>query len=465
MSLPLIRENRVAEWKLRFRPAHPGGKARVIHWPGNSQIEFFLAIFIVGLLPAVINGFPFYEPDSHAYSGQVTGYDYRSAVPGYIASLIYPFLGFWSLPVINASVFALLFTRLRQLFAPRLAVPTAAFAVMASSAAFYLSEVMPDIWIVFLFMAIALLQFRWSSIDFAIAGLSAAGHGSHPYILAIACGLLFPFFPRAIPRLAIITIATVVFSILANAVVSYVKYGESFPPRLGWAVVASKAMNDTPEAFQEFCQAQAQEKICALKYRLDPIEPHGSDDRYLWHSGIFQSGLRNRSDGMTLRELNTLGRKLAAFVALHHPLEYLRESLVDYRHFFSANRCVGFWGAVPRETRFTYLSSIHDIEPETLARKDLLSSAGFCRTIFLANMIVISLALAALLSTWRALPYAKRLMVGLFLGAIIANDSLFALASGGFARYHLRALFLIALVWLVAREHSDSSPSPGQGAV
>ena len=231
MSLPLLPESRIAQWKLQLRSFHARKVAQVVRWPDNRQIEFFLAIFTVGLLLAALNGFPFYDPDSHAYSGQVTGYDYRSALPGYIASLIYPFLGFWSLPVINASVFALLLTRLRPLFAPHLAIPTAAFAVVASSAAFYLSEVMPDVWIVFLFMAIALLQFRWSAVDFVIAALSAAGHGSHPYILAIACGLLVPFFPRAIPRLAIMAIAVIFCSVLVNALVNQVKYGEFFPQR------------------------------------------------------------------------------------------------------------------------------------------------------------------------------------------------------------------------------------------
>src|SRR5689334_5540507 len=154
---------------------------------------WFFAMLLLGLLPAIINGYPFYFEDSAGYDGYglfvpSTGkrLQLNSDIPGALSSIIFPLFGVWSLIVIDSITFAYTVGRFATLFLPNTPLAVGIILVVLSGGPFYVSWLTPDIWIVFLGLCVAILLRRFSWSDFAIAVMACSGHGSGIYILTAA---------------------------------------------------------------------------------------------------------------------------------------------------------------------------------------------------------------------------------------------------------------------------------------
>src|SRR5690242_2440090 len=152
---------------------------------------WFFAMLLLGLLPAIINGYPFYFEDSAGYDGHglflpSTGkrFQLNSDIPGALSSITFPLFGVWSLAIINSITFAYTIGRFATIFLPNTPLAVGIILVVLSGGPFYVSMLAPDIWIVFLGLCVAILLWRFSWPDFAVAVIACSGHGSGIYILA-----------------------------------------------------------------------------------------------------------------------------------------------------------------------------------------------------------------------------------------------------------------------------------------
>src|SRR5262245_13689413 len=147
------------------------------------RLLWFAIMLGLGLAPAVLNGYPIYFNDSAGYDGS-TYYDTRLATLALVATPLYPVLGVWSLIAINAVVFAYLMMRFADAFLKGVNPILAAVVLTAALTPFYISFIAADIWLVFLFLALALLLVAFSWPVLIIAVIAGATHGSHLFILA-----------------------------------------------------------------------------------------------------------------------------------------------------------------------------------------------------------------------------------------------------------------------------------------
>ena len=419
---------------------------------------WFLASLVLVLLPAVINGYPFYFEDSAGYDGHglflpSTGqrFNLRSDIPGAISGIIYPLFGVWSLIIINGIIFSYIIGRFAQLFLPYTPLFVGLLMIALSGAPFYVSLLAPDIWIVFLGLCLAILMARFSWIDFAIAVMASSGHGSGIYILA-AVGLGFLLLGHNKARFAFIAGAICACSIVVVFSVDILINGAISTERPAAATVASKIINDVPEALVDYCDQLPEEKVCKLKDRIDLLPPHSYDDaQYLWHAK-----LRDGPGTLSWQEFNALGQRLLGFVLLsRHAPAYLIESLYDYINYFNPDRCLGFPGFVEYAAEDWTLEHYAKGEKNSLARAGVFTNDRFCMAIYAATFTIFMLGSLVLIWTFLSRQQREYDVILLLYLTAISNDIFFALLSGGYTRYHLRALPLLAVIVLIAFNQSQ----------
>jgi hypothetical protein len=414
---------------------------------------WFFAMLLLGLLPAIINGYPFYFEDSAGYDGHglflpSTGkrFQLNSDIPEAISSIIFPLFDVWSLAIINSITFAYTIARFATLFLPNTPLAVGIILVVLSGGPFYVSLLAPDIWIVFLGLCVATMLPRFSWADFAIAVMACSGHGSGIYILA-ASTAGFLLLGRNKGRLVIIAAAIGGCSIAVVLAADIYYNGGISTERAAQATLASKIMNDVPEALVDYCGERPKEKICSLRNRIDTLAPHSYDDaQYMWYAK-----LREEPGALSWQEFNQLGIQLFEFVLFsRHVIPYVIESFDDYTRFFSMDRCIGFTGFVEDAHIDWTLEHIAKGDKNSLARTDLLSDTKFCLLVYVPTFTVFLVGI--LVFIWclfhrTAKNYDIILILYLMAGS---NDIFFALFSGGYTRYHLKTLTLVAMGILVA---------------
>jgi hypothetical protein len=411
----------------------------------SGKWTWFISTLVLGLLPAVINGYPFYFEDSTGYDGHGLPFNLRSDIPTAISGIIYPVFGVWSLAIINGIMFAYIVARFAQLFLPSTPLFVGLLFILLSGAPFYVSLLAPDIWIVILGLCVAMLIVRFSWFDFAIAVIACSGHGSSVYILA-ATGLWLLLLARRKARYALMAGAISACSIAVVFLVDIWMHG-TYADRLSQATIASKIMNDVPEALEDYCNQLPEEKICQLRDRVNALPPHSYDDaQYMWHAK-----LRDEPGTLSWPEFNALGLRLLGFVLLsRHAPSYLIESFYDYINFFNPDRCLGFPGYVSDAAEQWDLRHYAEGDRNSLARAGVFTDNVFCFPFYILTITVFVLGLIVFI--WHILhTHAQdRDLILLLFFISLSNDAFFALFSGGYTRYHLRALMLVGTVILIA---------------
>jgi hypothetical protein len=401
------------------------------------RLTWFGVMLGLGLAPALINGYPIYFHDSAGYDGS-TYYDTRLSTLALLATPLYPVIGVWSLVVVNAVVFAYLMTRFADVLLEGVNPILAATVLTAALMPFYVAFIAADVWLVFLFLAIALLLVRFSWSAFAIAVIAGATHGSHVFILAGAAVVAL------VLRSGRMRTAAIFGLVIAGTVAVTTTLNRVFPvEKLGLATVASKILNDVPQAVQDLCAQQPAEKICGLKDLLAQHPSDGvEDDKFIWSAWLYTD------DKLGMSGFNELGGKLLKVVLKSYPLEFLSAAAMDFARFFGPQHCMGVVGYVDSDEAVLVHLTHHD--KTTLARRGLFENAQLCGSAFvLQTSVVVIGTLSALWLLVRAGRQEASLAL-LFVSVLLINDAFFAFASGPFGRYHLRGLGLLALSALLA---------------
>lgn len=418
--------------------------------------KWFFTMVLLAALPALVNGYPFYFEDSAGYDGHgmflpSTGerFNLGADVPGSISSALYPFAGVWSLIILNVITFAYLISRFAYLYLKNTPISIGVLVIGLSGAPFYASLLCPDIWIVFLGLCFVMLLARFSWIELMLAVVAASGHGSGIYIL-IAASLIFVILGHKKIRCAVLTSAICASSVLVVYFVDLWIDGAISTEKPAQATIASKIMNDVPEALVDYCIHYPEEKICGLKDRVEALKPHNpyDDAQYLWHAR-----LRDEPGTLSWHQFNELGVNLLAYVLLSpHITAYLTESFYDYLNFYNDSRCLGFSGFVVTAADDWTLAHYAEGEGNSLARSGAFDSeTNFCKVVYVSTFLVSVVGSLVFIIVFFAYRNSPLYDIVLSLYSIaLSNDVFFALFSGGYTRYHLRALSLVALVILIA---------------
>ncbi len=476
---------------------------------------WFATLFLVALLPALVNGFPFYHADSAAYSG---GYplegNYRTLVPPALSKLLIPIFGPWSHTIINATLFGVVLTRFASLMLPRIGLPVVVIAMIAAGVPMFTSAIMPDIWISLAYLSLITLFARFSWVEFLICVIATTGHGLNYYLLFSTMVFTMVFMPSLRLRaLAYICGMLLCAAVLEAGLDRYYR-GNLFPPKLGTGTIASKVLNDVPATVDEFCDAHSEERICQLRHKIIAQRAKGfdKDDQYIWDAGLMnwndpkplgnesrttteceqcdgqagvvvsndKKGAGDRGDteskgygsqkhvpGLTWKELNSAGLKLGWFVVRNHPMDYFVASLADYFGMFWNERCFpsgyGFVETKPENAR--WIGYLNTKDPNTLARQGFFFETPLCFGHFVIKSVTLALSIPVILVVLVFGGGQLRRQVLILCTAVFANDIAFALTSTGSARYHERMLMLATAVLLLAlnhwRERRNDQQSPG----
>ena len=240
-------------------------------------------------------------------------------------------------------------------------------------------------WVVFLYMAVLLLVIEgWSVPVFAMAAIATSGHGANPFILAATSPLIVAIARNRLRAAAIIA-AVVLAGIVLNMAADFGLQGRLWPPKIGWAVVASKVLNDVPEAYDELCAERPHVPICRFDDEVRALTPHARfDAQYLWSSGLLRSGKMDWSD------FDQSGRALFIVAITRHPWEFLRAALVDMAQQYRPHRGVGFSGYVD-EAEYR-IPELNLMDHDTLARRGLLRNRDFRIVVWGFNVAIYALA-------------------------------------------------------------------------
>lgn len=399
-------------------------------------------LLAVGLLPALVNGYPFYFDDSSGYTGHGVMGTIRSDVPRLALWPLWPVAGVWSLPLVNTAAFAWVMHRFLEVLLPNVGLVPVILVMIATALPFYLSVISPDVWFVLLYMAVLLLVIDAFSVPaFAMAALGVSGHGAHPFILAaMSPGIIF--LARNRLHAAAIIAAVILAGIVLNMAADYGLQGSLWPPKIGWPAVASKVLNDVPEAYDELCAERPSVPICRFDDQVRALTPHsGFDAQYLWQSGLLRS--------MGMADFSRSGRALFGVAITRHPGEFLRAALVDMAQHYRPHRSIGFAG-YESESRIR-IPHLNVMDHGTLARRGLLKNRRFRLVVWLLNVAIYLLAaLSVVVIRRRGTPgeMAMALVLGV---AVLCSDFFFASLSGVDPRYHIRAVFLYGLIVLIGR--------------
>ena len=391
----------------------------------------------VGLAPALINGYPIYFHNLAGYDGS-TYYDTRLATLALVATPLYPVLGVWSLIVINAVVFAYLMMRFADVLLKGVNPILAAVILTAALTPFYLSFIAADIWLVHLFLALALLLVRFSWPVLAIAVIAGATHGSHVFILAAASLVAVLLRPGRVRTAAVFGV------VIAGTLALTTTLNKVFPEeRLGLAIVASKILNDVPQALHDLCTQEPAEKICGLKDLLAQHPSDGvEDDKFIWSAWLYAP------DKLGMSGFNALGGKLLVVVLKSYPLELVSAAAMDFVRFFGPQHCMGVVGYVDSDQEVLVHLTHHD--KGTLARRGLFENRRLCGWAYVLQTSVLVIGTLSVLWLLVRAGRQEASFALLFVSALLINDVFFAFTSGPFGRYHLRGIGLAALSGLLA---------------
>ena len=140
-------------------------------------LVLFASLFCLFLLPAVINGFPLVMDDSIAYSGEGAHW-MRPKTAAVAAGTLYPYLGYWSLPLLNALLVASAWTAFARTFelgrAACLVLPLSLLALTP----LYTSAVLVDVWFLAAVLLSAVAMKRSSFVLAVGAGVLLSSHMS-----------------------------------------------------------------------------------------------------------------------------------------------------------------------------------------------------------------------------------------------------------------------------------------------
>lgn len=424
---------------------------------GISTATWALVFAFVGLAPAMFNGFPLYHPDSAAYSGGYPLADsYRVLVPSVLAKALWPLLDVWSLPVINTTMFAIVMMRFSRHYLP--GVPRAAVAVAAlvTGVPFFVSAIMPDVWIAVAYLALATLLVRFSWLDFLICVIAFSGHGMNVYILLASVPVVLLFGREMAAHAVKLVLAVLAGAFALQTVLDLAVHRSLFPEKLGTGVIASKVINDVPEVYADFCGKNPGEKICRLgdKIRRQQSLGRDRDDQYIWFASLMKwDGPADET--LTWTELNAAGLKLGWHALKHSPLTYARKSFEDFIGGFMGRNCAptrsGFVPDTPENE--VWLGRINTKDRGTPARDGIFTTNAVCDINYAVQLAVFFLA--TLMAVWLAFAASgrTRLVALMFAGAIYANDLGFAFTAASSARYHERILLLAVAILMLAWNH------------
>lgn len=435
---------------LSSRPCDRASRLTIVLAVADTAVEFWrrpmvmmAALLAVGLLPALVNGYPFYFEDSAGYTGHRLTGTIRSDVPRLALWPLWPVAGVWSLPLINTAAFAWVMHRFLKALMPNIGIVPVILVMVATTLPFYLSLISPDAWFILLYLAVLLLVIDgWSVPAFAMAAIAVSGHGAHPFILA-ATSPLIVMAARCRLRAASIIGTIVLAGIVLNMVADLTLQGRLWPPKIGWAVVASKILNDVPEAYDELCAERPDVPICRFADEVRALTPHAhSDNQYLWTSGL------QRSRKMDMWDFNRSGRALFVVAITRHPWEFLRAALMDVPQLYLPHRGVGFAGFVDEaELR---MPDLNLMDHDTLTRRGLLRNRIVRSLVLGLNLVIYGLAILSTVVIARRGTRTEMGMVLVLVAAVLCSDFFFASLSGSDVRYHMRSVFLYGLIVLIA---------------
>ena len=409
----------------------------------RRPVVIWAALLAVGLLPALVNGYPFYFEDSAGYTGHSLGGTARSDVPRLALWPLWPVAGVWSLPLVNAAAFAWVMHRFQKALLPNIGLVPVILVIVATTLPFYVSLISPDVWVVFLYMAVLLLVIEgWSVPAFAMAAIATSGHGANPYILAATSPLIVAIARNRLSAAAIIA-AVILAGAVLNMAADLSLQGRLWPPKIGWAVVASKVLNEVPEAYDELCADRPHVPICRFDNEVRALTPHAHfDAQYLWWSGLRQSGKMDWSD------FDQSGRALFSVAIRRHPWEFLRAALADMAQQYRPDRGVGFAGYID-EAEYR-MAELNLMDHDTLTRRGLLGNTDFRTVVWGFNVAIYALAVLSAFVVGRRGTRTEMGTVLVLGAAVLCNDFFFASLSGVDPRYHMRVLFLCGIIVLIA---------------
>lgn len=426
-------------------------------WSTREVLVWGVVLFLIGLLPAIVNGFPLYQNDSPGYSGAYSfAGNIRSMMPAAVAKPFWPLLGPWSLPAINSAVFAVLVVRVKFILLPGVSMGTVVVAMVAAGVPVFTSSIMPDVWIGFAFLAFILVLERFSWVDFVVCVITLAGHGINVILFVASVILVAVLFRERRWHRVVLGIAIAACSLLAEATLSFATRGEIFPPRLGTAVIASKVINDVPASYDRFCELDPGEKICRLRKKIDARRRLNVDkmDQYLWDADL-RSTDGPPEETLSWSEFNAVGVKLGWLALTEFPIAFFTKSVFDYPKMLSGNGCVsdgfGYGNALPDRWRGAGVLPTDDAE--SLARQGALEDNVVCTALSRTRLAMFVFAMAATLIVVFRTSGILRQRVVLLACAIAANDAAFLFLSGWVPRYHDRILILASVVLLLVLNH------------
>ena len=432
-------------------------RARIVSWFGYGRLPAtveasvrrlaWLGVMLgLGLAPALINGFPIYFHDSLGYYGY-TYYDVRAVTLAVLAQPLYGVLGVWSLITVNAVVFAYLMMRFADVLLKGVHPLLAAGVLTAALTPFYVSFIAADVWLVYLFMAMALLLVRFSWLVLGIAVVAGTTHGSHVYILAAASVAALAFRSCRM-RTAVIFAAVIVGTVALTVTLNRVYPAE----KLGLGTVASKILNDVPQALEQLCDEAPREKICRLTALIAQHPADGvEDDKFLWSAWLYAP------ENLGFPGLNALGGKLLMVVLRSYPLEFATAAAMDFLRLFGPQHCMGVMGYVEEDV----LMDLTRLDKDSLARRGLFQNPQLCGMAFILQTSVLIFGMLTALWLLMRAGLQQASIALLLVSALLINDAFFALASGPFGRYHLRGMGLMALSCLLAVSYYRTARARG----
>lgn len=421
----------------------------------NTALLFFFVFFLC-LSVALLNGFPLYTSDSDDYAGSLSHIEAsRSPVPGLVAAPLYALVGAWALPIITSAMIAYLFAEFCDVVLGSNPNPLILFFLfLAACVPIFASFIMPDAWVFAQITGLIVLLHRWKIVVFVLVAAATAGHGANIPIMLLLLpitSIIWPSPGRAIMIIAACVCASVLLLVTANLIVD----NRPFPETYAWSITASKMMNDLPETVNDLCDQEPGHAICSKRALMDANRLH-LDDHYVWFSDLSWP----QSGGLTRAEFTDLGKKLFLIALEKHPFQLAAATASDWLRAYDPERCFSV-GHIEKKDSNRNIHFLIDQDHGWLARLGLLSSPGFCKSVYFINMILLGAALALSVVFFPNLEKRGRATLLILWSTLLANDLVFSLLSGMWTRYTLRAygiFVLIVLVSLMTRRGRENIP-------
>jgi len=434
--------------------------------PGNSlsrsftiqnvpYIAFFWLVIVVTLLSvAIINTFPFYFPDSAGYDGFAAD-TLRSPVPGELAHLIYGWTGPWSLPIISSAILATVIIRCIFDFQSSISLMAVLIVLILSGTTFFSSVILSDVWIVSAVGSTLALSKRLSLTALMLGAVSVSGHSANfPIIVATAVPIVL--YSREKFTLMLRYAIMILLSCFILLVSNYLASGTMFPETFSSSIIASKILNDVPEALFDLCAQKPEGALCD---RIEEVREHAHTDSsyFIWASDVGYPTLRQYS------------WPLAYVAVTRHAYEFLRATFNDFLRAYSPSLGIGVSGYMIRTPTDSYAYRLIDADTGWLSRAGFFNSSMFRRAFYLIHLAFYFGLLALTASAFRSQDRYRGLFLALIC-AVLANDLVFAAISGMWGRYHFRivGIVLFALIISCGRKaecrriairHDNSSPT------